>query len=76
MITAREGLTCRQARVLEAIAQYFQATGEICSVTFLARRLSLSRATVRDHLHALHRKGWLRTPTPSEVESLPHTRHF
>jgi DNA-binding NarL/FixJ family response regulator len=55
-------LTNQQRKVLEAIAAYHLVTGECCSTTYLARRLSLHHSTVQEHLWALFRKGWLRTP--------------
>lgn len=59
-------LTDRQRVVLDAMRGYLVATGEPCSVSYLSRRLALSRSTVRDHLEALHRKGWLPSPYPSD----------
>jgi DNA-binding MarR family transcriptional regulator len=55
-------LTTRQRGVLEAIERYEDATGEPCSAHYLARRFSINPSTIRDHLFALYRKGWLRTP--------------
>jgi transcriptional regulator of heat shock response len=74
--TAVRGLTCRQAQVYDAMAQYYAATGEACSVSYVARRLSLSRATVREHLEALARKGWLPAPCPASIQPHLHTRHI
>lgn len=54
-------LTTRQRHVLELIDRFEQATGEPCSASYLARRFALDTKTVRGHLSALHRKGWLRT---------------
>ena len=73
---AIQGLTCRQAQVLDAAAAYYAATGEPCSVSYLARRLALSRATVREHLEALARKGWLPAPCPPSIPPHPHTRQI
>lgn len=55
-------LTTRQRAVVEAIDAFEQATGEPCSASYLARRFSLHHTTVREHLTALYRRGWLRTP--------------
>ena len=61
----------RQRAVLSAIRHYCGATGEVPTLSYLARRLSLDRSTVREHLEALHRKGFLRAPTPGPVSSEP-----
>lgn len=56
-------LPTRQRRVLEVIQAYDAATGgQPCPSTVIARRMRLAVPTVRDHLAALHRKGWLRAP--------------
>lgn len=54
-------LTTKQRAVLEAIDRYEQATGEPCSRHYLARRFAVDPTTLRGHLAALHRKGWLRS---------------
>lgn len=55
-------LTDRQRLVLTTLAQFYHATGEAPSVCYIARRLKLSRATIRQHLEALHRKGYIAAP--------------
>lgn len=61
--TPAEGeLTARQRDVLRVIEGYCQVTGEPCSARYMARRLSVHHSTIQQHLAALHRKGWLRTP--------------
>lgn len=61
-------LTTRQRAVLTLIDQYEQGTGEPCPASWLARRLSIDRSTVMDHVRALYGKGWLRTPNaPASV---------
>lgn len=60
-------LTTRQESVLVLVSDYYRATGEPCSASYLARRLSIHHSTVRDHLIALHRKGWLRSPNTPAV---------
>jgi DNA-binding IclR family transcriptional regulator len=56
-------LPTRQRRVLEVIQAYHEATGgQPCPSTVIARRLRVDVSTIRDHLAALHRKGWLRAP--------------
>lgn len=57
-------LAPRQEAVLRLISDYRAATGETPTTSFLARRLNLHHATVQEHLARLHRKGWLRSPTP------------
>ena len=54
-----------QRRVLRVIQQFLDATGEPPSASYIARRLNLHHETVRQHLQACHRKGWLRSPSPS-----------
>jgi SOS-response transcriptional repressor LexA len=60
-----EPLTERQRAVLACIARVYEATGEPPSIRYISRRLSLHLSTVQEHLEALHRKGWLRSPGPS-----------
>lgn len=55
-------LTTRQRALVEAVDAFQRATGEACSAGYLARRFSLHHTTVREHLSALYRKGWLRAP--------------
>lgn len=62
---APQALTDRQRQVLSEVERYVEFAGEAPSVRFLARRLSLHPTTVEDHLRAICRKGWLRTPRPS-----------
>lgn len=70
-LPAPRPLTDRQRMVLTTIAHYFAATGEPCSVLYLCRRLQLSRTRVRQHLDALHRKGWI--PSPAAPRPRFHT---
>lgn len=55
-------LTDRQRLLLSVMAQYWIATGEPCSMRYLARRLHLSKSTVHEHIRALHKKGYLAAP--------------
>ena len=55
------GLPTMQRRVVALVDQYTRGTGEPCPARYLARRLSIHPTTIRDHLSALHRKGWLKT---------------
>lgn len=66
-----DGLPDRQRAVLVEIIRYYQATGEVPTQRYLARRLSIHFTTVRDHLQALHRKGWLPAPVPGLVLPIP-----
>lgn len=63
-----KALTGRQREVLLELRRFYDATGEQCSERYLARRLKLSRSTVRDHLEAIHRKGYLVAPTTSKPQ--------
>lgn len=61
-------LTTQQRAVLTLIDQYERGAGEPCSANWLARRLKLHHETVRQHLFALYRKGWLCAPnSPSSI---------
>lgn len=64
-------LTDRQAAILSAVDRYFDATGEPCPGSYLARRLRLHHSTIQEHLQRLHRKGWLRAPNAPAVPSRP-----
>jgi DNA-binding MarR family transcriptional regulator len=55
-------LTTKQRQLLEAIDGYCQATGEPCSANYLARRFAIHHTTIREHIEALYRRGWLTTP--------------
>lgn len=66
-----EPLTERQRAVLSAIGDYFRATGETPTLSYLSRRLGLDRSTVREHTRALHRKGHLRAPAPGPPLPIP-----
>lgn len=50
-----------QSRVLQLVARYSAALNEGCPSTYLARQLDRKPNTIRYHLAALHRKGWLRS---------------
>jgi DNA-binding FadR family transcriptional regulator len=70
--TPRRLLSGRQRQLLEAIETYSRTTTEPCPASYLARRFTLTRTTVREHLSALYRKGWLRTPnSPSSLVLRP-----
>lgn len=59
-----EPLSARQWAVLKVILSVTDATGEAPSMRALSRTLNVSLHTIQDHLGALHRKGWLVTPSP------------
>jgi Mn-dependent DtxR family transcriptional regulator len=67
LVAPMHTLTSQQRRVVEAIEAYQRATGEACSASYLARRLRVHHSTVQNHFTALHRKGWLRSPTGPAV---------
>jgi len=52
-------LTARQREILEVVTKYESDTGARCRFTYLADRLAISVEGVRNHISALHRKGWL-----------------
>ena len=54
-------LPSMQRVVLDIIVRYYRTTGEPCPTAYIARRIERSRATVQEHLVALHTKGWLVT---------------
>lgn len=58
-------LSHRQWIVLRLIITATDATGEAPSIRAIARSLSVSHHAVQCHLEALHRKGWLESPSPS-----------
>jgi SOS-response transcriptional repressor LexA len=64
-------LSARQRDVLAVITRFYRATGEPPSVLYVARRLTLSRGAIREHIEALHRKGWLVSPSPAGLRC-PH----
>jgi DNA-binding CsgD family transcriptional regulator len=55
-------LTAKQREVHRLTVDYYVATGEGCSLAYLARRLKKNRTAVRQHLHAIAAKGWATTP--------------
>lgn len=72
-----EPLSARQWAVLKVILSVTDATGEAPSMRTLARTLDVSLHTIQDHLGALHRKGWLVTPSPDGLRcgaTAPTTR--
>lgn len=56
-------LPTKQRRILEAINDYWRATGEPCPGAVLARRFNVHHSSIQKHLSALHRRGWLRSPS-------------
>ena len=67
-------LSRRQWAVLRVILDVANTTGEAPSVRLIARSLSMHHSTVQDHLEALHRKGWLCTPSPDGMRCRPARR--
>ena len=65
-----ETLTTKQRQIIELIDAYQQTTGEPCTGNYLARRLACDPTTIRGHLAALYRKGWLKSSgTPAAIRS-------
>jgi DNA-binding MarR family transcriptional regulator len=63
-------LTTKQRQIIELIDAYQQTTGEPCTGHYLARRLACDPMTIRGHLAALYRKGWLHGPgSPATLRS-------
>jgi DNA-binding CsgD family transcriptional regulator len=63
----REVLTERQAEVLGFIVKYHRLTGAGCAASIVAERLKIHHESARQHLMALHRKGWLMTSTSPAI---------
>ena len=63
----RMALPPRQRAALDVIVRYYRATSEPCPASLVARRMSVHKSTVQEHLSALHRKGWLRTANAPSV---------
>jgi predicted DNA binding protein len=57
-------LTDRQREVLQLMTRYGELLEEPPTMAFLARRMRVDRSTIREHLEAIHRKGWLPAPRP------------
>lgn len=58
-------LTTLQRDVYLLAIRYFQATGEPCSLAYLARRLKRHPTTVRARLNWIAKKGWASATTPA-----------
>lgn len=58
-------LTAKQDRILRYIQAVTENQGEPPSARCIARQFEVDMGTVRDHLLALYRKGWLITPSPA-----------
>lgn len=64
-------LTLKQRRLVEAIDEHCRFTGEPCSASYLARRVGVDSSTIREHLAALYRRGWVRTPNAPATLTYP-----
>ncbi|MBN2130182.1 MAG: transcriptional repressor LexA [Sedimentisphaerales bacterium] len=71
-IDSIEGLTPRQLRVLQCIADFHGRQCYSPTIAELAAELSLSRSTVFEHIAELQRKGLL-TTSPGKARSLKLT---
>ena len=58
-------LTAKQQAVYLTVVQYYAATGEPCSLSYLVRRLKRDRKTILEHLDGIVRKGWVTASTPA-----------
>lgn len=58
-------LTAKQRAVYGLAVHYYAATGEPCSLSYLARRLNRHPKTIRARLLAIAHKGWIRADTPA-----------
>lgn len=67
-------LSPRQAQVYEMVSKYYDLAGEPCSAGIVGRKLGLSRQTVRQHIQALYRKGWLVTESDAMRPRRPYLR--
>ena len=57
--------------MLELVQTYNATFHRPASASVLADALGKGRSTIRDHLEALHRKGWLLTKGSSAVPRPP-----
>ena len=60
-------LTEKQGRILRYIQAVTEKQGEPPSARCISRHFDVGLETIRDHLTALYRKGWLATPSPAGV---------
>lgn len=58
-------LTDCQRQVYALAVRYFVATGEPCSLSYLARQLKRSPTTIRARLDGIARKHWASATTPA-----------
>jgi len=65
-------LTQRQREVLHEIVKHVRAVGYPPSLRALGRRLGMNHSRVQQHLNALCKKGWLRSPTADGI----HCQHL
>ena len=59
-----QALSDKQRLVLRTIEKYINDAGRPPTERYVAWRLGLHWTTVREHIHALYRKGWLEAPSP------------
>lgn len=62
--TIDAALTERQRQVFQVVAEYYEHTGEPCSVRYVARRLRVSHQRVHQHLTILRERRWLEGTRP------------
>jgi DNA-binding MarR family transcriptional regulator len=56
--------TEKQRAVYALAVRYYRATGEPCSMSYLARQLHKHPSTIRAHVRALAKKGWVTAVSP------------
>jgi DNA-binding transcriptional regulator YhcF (GntR family) len=60
-------LSPRQRDVLRLIQRVMAHDDRPPSVRYLAMRLGVHHSVIEEHLWALYRKGWLKSPTPEGI---------
>jgi len=65
MTTPPSPLTAKQQAVFTTVVQYYAATGEPCSMSYLRRRLKRNRVAIRGHFYAIQSKGFATADTPA-----------
>jgi len=64
-------LTTVQRTIVTTINDYQRVTNEPCPASYIARRLGRHHSTIHEHLMALYRHGWLRTPNAPATITRP-----
>ena len=64
-------LTARQVHVYLLVTRYYEAVGDGCPASHVARRLGIHPEAARSHFATLCRKGWLVSDTSPAVPRRP-----